>query len=75
MELLIKSGANVNQADINGETPLFNAALSGKVKVAELLVDSGADVNFATNRGYSPLHEAAERGNLTEINPWNILTN
>lgn len=33
MKLLINKGANVNQADRNGETLLMNAALNGEANI------------------------------------------
>lgn len=56
------NGANLNQADGDGKTPLFHAALIGNVKIAELLIKNGANVNIANIRGNSPLHEASDRG-------------
>jgi len=46
VELLLKHGANVNQADGLGTTPLMMAAASGNAAVVKALLDHGADVNI-----------------------------
>src|SRR5215468_9883983 len=43
-EQLIKSGADVNQQDEQGWTPLNFAAGSGDLSLVKLLVENGADV-------------------------------
>jgi ankyrin repeat protein len=45
VELLLKHGATVNQADGLGTTPLMMAAASGNAAVVKVLLDHGADVN------------------------------
>jgi ankyrin repeat protein len=45
VELLLKHGANVNQADGVGTTPLMMAAAAGNADVVKVLLDHGADVN------------------------------
>ncbi len=52
VELLLKSGAEVDSKDENGWTPLHNAARAGKPDIAELLLKSGADVNATTKGGW-----------------------
>jgi len=59
---LIEGGANVNEADNFGITPLHGAAMIGNVSVARVLVEKGADVNRQTEAGYTPLHVAALSG-------------
>jgi ankyrin repeat protein len=59
----IGRGANVNQTDLSGSTPLHSAAWRGDLAMAALLVEQGARVNHADSRsGETPLHSAA-RGN------------
>jgi len=48
-EKLIKSGADVNEADEQGWTPLNFASGKGRLPLVELLVENGADV-FKTGR-------------------------
>jgi ankyrin repeat protein len=64
VELLIKKGANVNdaQVDIGKEgktkTPLMVAVKTGKLNLVELLVKSGADINYQNEYGQSALSES-----------------
>ena len=51
---LIEDGADVNDENTGGETPLYVAAAKGHKEVAELLIAKGADVNAKT-WGYPPL--------------------
>ncbi len=45
---LLESGADVNQADKRGDTPLHYAARNGFLKIAEILIAHNADVNAIT---------------------------
>ena len=56
---LIAAGANVNQQDIDGWTPLHLAAYNGHQAVVQALIAAGADVNQQDNDGRTPLHRAA----------------
>ena len=66
VKLLLENGANVKQADNDGETPLHFTAKRGHTEIAKLLLDNGAEVNQADKRGKTPLHTAAFRGR-TEV--------
>jgi cytohesin len=59
---LIRHGADVNQQDSNGDSPLHRAAESEKptLKTMQLLIDNGADVNAKNNLGKTPLDAALE---------------
>ena len=59
---LIDEGANVNQADTRGVTPLWVAAQEGQLDVAQLLLDRGAEVNRPNIYGVTPLHIAVHNG-------------
>ena len=45
--LLIKAGAEVNLADMDGKTPLWFAVAEHNMQMVSMLVRSGADVNIA----------------------------
>jgi ankyrin repeat protein len=45
IELLLKHGADVNQANSLGTTPLMIASASGSAEVVKVLLDHGADAN------------------------------
>ena len=62
IDLLVKSGANVNAQDAEGFTPLHMAAIHGNLKIVKKLVDLEADVNMATTDGKN----ASELAHLNE---------
>ncbi|KAG7281135.1 hypothetical protein CRUP_027672, partial [Coryphaenoides rupestris] len=63
---LVNHGANVNQPNRSGFTPLHLAAVSTNGALClELLVNNGADVNQQSKEGKSPLHMAAIHGRFT----------
>jgi CubicO group peptidase (beta-lactamase class C family) len=63
---LIKAGADLNEKDAYGSTPLAIAATFGKTEAAKALIDAGADLTVTSNDGSTPLHIAAFFGR-TEI--------
>lgn len=63
-ELLIDSGANVNESDWQGYTPLDFA--EGK-HIIDLLFDAGANVNFKHKDGTTPLHSAVNNNGRQEV--------
>ena len=67
VERLLASGADVNQANESGETPLYWAARHGYLTVVERLLASGADVNQADKGGRTPLYCAAYNGHSTVV--------
>ena len=50
----LNEGADVNQRDENGQTPLHHAAQSGSTQVAQTLIERGAKVNSRDNEGRTP---------------------
>ena len=56
-------GADLNQTNKVGCTPLHMAAYYGKPEVVQLLVDRGADVHARTVNGDTPVQFAAYRLN------------
>ena len=61
MRLFISRGADINQANANGETALTLAAWRGNLEAARWLVERGAHIN-APARQWSPLHYAVLAG-------------
>lgn len=67
IELLLASGASVNAADRQGETPLHEAAARGFHAVAQVLLDNGAEVNARDSDSLTPLHRASWSGHLPVV--------
>lgn len=62
---LLDAGADVNQQDKEGRTPLYLATQEGYMEVMELLIARGADVNQGTGHDpgeFAPLYVAASCG-------------
>jgi len=63
----ITKGANVNQLDKDGETPLINLvhrsdkSNANAVKIAKILVNAGADRMIGNKEGKTALQYAAEK--------------
>ncbi len=55
---LIDAGANVNQGDADGDTPLHLSAAAGYQKYVEELLQRGADPRATNKYGLTPLHLA-----------------
>lgn len=64
VELLISKGTNINQPDMNGDTPLIVAIKNGKTVIVDLLISKGADINQPNKIGDTPLIIAAQQGNI-----------
>ena len=60
VEALLVRGADSNNANEKGRTPLFSAALRDHVDVVQLLLDHGAHVNCVSNDGMSSLFLATQ---------------
>ena len=61
---LIKSGANVNEANAFGATPMGEAAKRGDTAVLKLLLQAGADPQSANADGETALMVVARTGNI-----------
>jgi len=59
---LIARGANINEKNDRGMTPLHEAAYYGREDMAEVLIANGANVNTTNESGQTPLHLAAKIG-------------
>ena len=64
---LLDEGANIEEHNRNGWTPLMSASLYGKVDLARLLLDRGADLYAVDAEGKSALHYAAWRGGAEAV--------
>ena len=58
---LIKAGADVNQANSDGVTPLYIAACNGHEGCVALLIQAGADVRKANKNGWTPMKIATNK--------------
>ncbi len=65
-ERLIAHGADVNEKDNYGITPLHSAAHAGSADLVELLIANGADVNTTDNESRTPVDCVQDSGH-TEI--------
>ena len=63
-----KKGANVNETDSDGRTPLMHASSFNFLAVVELLVKKGgAGVNLGDNIGFTALAYAAQYNNTAVV--------
>lgn len=59
MSCLVEHGADINQGDQDGRTPLWWAAFCGHtIKVTSYLLSRGPDVSKPDNKGRTPLYIA-----------------
>ena len=49
VKFLVESGANINEKNYQGYTPIFDAVNRIRRDIVEYLVDDGADLNVKTN--------------------------
>jgi uncharacterized protein len=62
VELLLRSGAKVNDVNYSGETALHYAAGKGFTDIVKILINNKADVNARTEIDMTPLKLAAGAG-------------
>ena len=54
VDLLIKAGAEINRASIEGKTVLMYAVIKHRVNCVDVLISAGADVNVIDSHGNTP---------------------
>lgn len=67
VQALIAKGANVDEMDETGMTPLMIAASEGRTAIAKTLIDAGADVKVASSDGTTALMRAASSNRVEVI--------
>jgi uncharacterized protein len=63
-QVLVESGANVNQRTLYGWTALLTATQNRHYLLAKYLLDHGGDPNLANNGGWTPLYLATDNRNI-----------
>jgi len=58
---LLNKGANINERDDAGVTPLLYAVGLGRYDLVEFLVENGADPSLPDNSGLTPVEFAGQR--------------
>ncbi len=61
-KLLIASGADVNQKNVNETTALIYAATFGQKEIIKLLIENEADISARDNRGFTAEMHAKNHG-------------
>ncbi len=59
-QALLEGGSDINQKDVDGNTPLVLSLLNKHFDLAQTLVDKGADLNIANKDGRTALFTAVE---------------
>jgi quinoprotein dehydrogenase-associated probable ABC transporter substrate-binding protein len=67
VKFLVGKGADVNQADSQGWTPLQSAARQRRADMIKQLIELGADVNLADNDSMTPLVAALMRDHVASV--------
>lgn len=58
VQLLLEYGADPNQCDCEGNTPLHLATVTNRISVVTLLLKAGSDILSVDERGHNPLQLA-----------------
>jgi ankyrin repeat protein len=66
---LLEAGADIEQADANGTTPLLTAVINDRMDTARALIEAGANVNAVDWYGQTPLWAAVDVRNLDVDGP------
>lgn len=71
--LLLTHGADVNEKDSQGVTPLIYAAVNTNPSLLTLFLSNGADPTICLPGGVSPLHIVCEAGHMPSFNAFKEL--
>ncbi|MFP4012835.1 MAG: ankyrin repeat domain-containing protein [Chitinispirillaceae bacterium] len=63
----VNEGADINQQDSSGRTPLIEAAWSGSTEIVEFLLEKGANVDASDKSGFTALMRATEEGHVPVV--------
>ncbi|XP_075437754.1 uncharacterized protein LOC142476069 [Ascaphus truei] len=66
-EMLLKSGADVNVEQENGETAMHIAARHGNLKMITALIEEGGELTWQSKAGENPLHTAVRHCHLPVV--------
>lgn len=66
-QLLLDSGAVLNQQNSRGETAVYTAAANYRHAELKILIAAGADVNLTNNGGTSPIHIATQVSSFDSV--------
>jgi ankyrin repeat protein len=67
VDRFIKAGADVNEAEADGTTPLMRAVHGRSPEIAKRLIDSGAHVDARNRYGVTALYLAARNGDAATV--------
>ncbi len=73
VKILLEAGADINQGNSDGYTPLMAASSVGNIEMVTLLIKSGAHLNAATRSNRTALSYARENGHLNVVSAlWDL---
>ncbi|WP_395497186.1 Dot/Icm T4SS effector AnkH/LegA3 [Rickettsiella endosymbiont of Litargus connexus] len=64
VEQFIRAGADIEETDEYGFSPLIEATIANKLEIVALLLEYGTDINNADTTGRTALHWAVDNHNL-----------
>lgn len=67
LKRLVEGGRDVNQADLDGATPIMHAAIEGHYAVCRYLIEHGADLSLRDNDGESLWDLAREHPSILAL--------
>ncbi len=67
LDYLVMHGSIVDARDVNGTTPLMEAACSNHVEAIYFLVRNGANVDARDHKGFSALHIATTHNHVPAL--------